>query len=91
MYTVYSGMQEWEIQISSSVPILVSVLFPSLHLRMKYLLLVYYCMPNGITTAVYVELYACRIAVLLGLAFSRSVHKHDYSALPLLNTNSHRK
>ena len=44
MYTVYSGMQEWVIQIPS-IPILVSVLFPSLHLkyfRIKFLLLVYY-------------------------------------------------
>ena len=32
MYTVYSGMQEWVIQIPS-IPILVSVLFPSLHLE----------------------------------------------------------
>ena len=32
MYTVYSGMQEWVIQIPS-IPILVSVLFPSLHLK----------------------------------------------------------
>ena len=43
MYTVYSGMQEWVIQITS-IPILVSVLFPSLHLkyfRIKFLLLVY--------------------------------------------------
>ena len=42
MYTVYSGMQEWVIQILS-IPILVSVLFPSLHLkyfRIKFLLLV---------------------------------------------------
>ena len=42
MYTVYSGMQEWVIQIPS-IPILVSVLFPSLHLkyfRIKFLLLV---------------------------------------------------
>ena len=31
-YTVYSGMQEWVIQIPS-IPILVSVLFPSLHLK----------------------------------------------------------
>ena len=41
MYTVYSGMQEWVIQIPS-IPILVSVLFPSLHLkyfRIKFLLL----------------------------------------------------
>ena len=40
MYTVYSGMQEWVIQIPS-IPILVSVLFPSLHLkyfRIKFLL-----------------------------------------------------
>ena len=44
MYTVYSGMQEWVIQIPS-IPILVSVLFPSLHLkyfRIKFLLLVRY-------------------------------------------------
>ena len=44
MYTVYSGMQEWVIQIPS-IPILVSVLFPSLHLkyfRIKFLLLVAY-------------------------------------------------
>ena len=37
------GMQEWVIQIPS-IPILVSVLFPSLHLkyfRIKFLLLVY--------------------------------------------------
>ena len=43
MYTVYSGMQEWVIQIPS-IPILVSVLFPSLHLkyfRINFLLLVY--------------------------------------------------
>ena len=43
MYTVYSGMQEWVIQIPS-IPILVSVLFPSLHLkyfRITFLLLVY--------------------------------------------------
>ena len=33
------GMQEWVIQIPS-IPILVSVLFPSLHLRIKFLLLV---------------------------------------------------
>ena len=38
-YTVYSGMQEWVIQIPS-IPILVSVLFPSLYLRIKFLLLV---------------------------------------------------
>ena len=41
MYTVYSGMQEWVIQIPS-IPILVSVLFPSLNLkyfRIKFLLL----------------------------------------------------
>ena len=38
-YTVYSGMQEWVIQIPS-IPILVSVIFPSLHLRIKFLLLV---------------------------------------------------
>ena len=44
MYTVYSGMQEWVLQIPS-IPILVSVLFPSLHLkyfRIKFLLLVLY-------------------------------------------------
>ena len=44
MYTVYSGMQEWVIQIPS-IPILVSVLFPSLHpkyFRIKFLLLVIY-------------------------------------------------
>ena len=52
LYTVYmqhimahsGGMQEWVIQIPS-IPILVSVLFPSLHLkyfRIKFLLLVYY-------------------------------------------------
>ena len=44
MYTMYSGMQEWVIQIPS-IPILVSVLFPSLHLkyfRIKFLLLVSY-------------------------------------------------
>ena len=40
MYTVYSGIQEWVIQIPS-IPILVFVLFPSLHLRIKFLLLVY--------------------------------------------------
>ena len=43
MYTVYSGMQEWVIQIPS-IPILVSVPFPSLHLkyfRIKFLLLVH--------------------------------------------------
>ena len=53
MYTVYSGMQEWVIQIPS-IPILVSVLFPSLHLkyfRIKFLLLVLlavacYCTPT---------------------------------------------
>ena len=47
LYTVYmqhimahsGGMQEWVIQIPS-IPILVSVLFPSLHLRIKFLLLV---------------------------------------------------
>ena len=42
MYTVYSGKQEWVIHIPS-IPILVSVLFPSLHLkyfRIKFLLLV---------------------------------------------------
>ena len=52
LYTVYmqhimahsGGMQEWVIQIPS-IPILVSVLFPSLHLkyfRIKFLLLVLY-------------------------------------------------
>ena len=48
LYTVYmqhimahsGGMQEWVIQITS-IPILVSVLFPSLHLRIKFLLLAY--------------------------------------------------
>ena len=43
MYTVYSGMQEWVLIQISSIPILVSVLFPSLHLkyfRIKFLLLV---------------------------------------------------
>ena len=47
MYTVYSGMQEWVIQIPS-IPILVSVLFPSLHLkyfRIKFLLLVPLVLP----------------------------------------------
>ena len=47
LYTVYmqhimahsGGMQEWVIQIPS-IQILVSVLFPSLHLRIKFLLLV---------------------------------------------------
>ena len=42
MHTVYSGMQEWVIQIPS-ITILVSVLFTSLHLkyfRIKFLLLV---------------------------------------------------
>ena len=47
LYTVYmqhimahsGGMQEWVIQIPS-IPILVSVLFPSLHIRIKFLLLV---------------------------------------------------
>ena len=42
MCCMYSGMQEWVIQIPS-IPILVSVLFPSLHLkyfRIKFLLLV---------------------------------------------------
>ena len=34
MYTVYSGMQEWVIQIPS-IPILVSVLFPSDKVRMR--------------------------------------------------------
>ena len=54
LYTVYmqhimahsGGMQEWVIQIPS-IPILVSVLFPSLHLkyfRIKFLLLVTYIM-----------------------------------------------
>ena len=33
------GMQEWVIQIPS-IPILVSVLFPSLYFRIKFLLLV---------------------------------------------------
>ena len=48
MYTVYSGMQEWVIQIPSIpilVSVLVSVLFPSLHLkyfRINFLLLVGY-------------------------------------------------
>ena len=49
MYTVYSGMQEWVIQIPS-IPILVSVLFPSLHLkyfRIKFLLLVRTCNGSG--------------------------------------------
>ena len=64
LYTVYmqhimahsGGMQEWVIQIPS-IPILVSVLFPSLHLkyfRIKFLLLV--CIvfknPTAITSAV---------------------------------------
>ena len=42
------GMQEWVIQIPS-IPILVSVLFPSLHLRIKFLLLVPYsvCSVSG--------------------------------------------
>ena len=31
-YTVYSGMQEWVIQIPS-IPILVSAIFPSLHIE----------------------------------------------------------
>ena len=51
LYTVYmqhimahsGGMQEWVIQIPS-IPILVSVLFPSLHLRIKFLLLVEYAL-----------------------------------------------
>ena len=34
MYTVYSGVQEWVIQIPS-IPILVSVLFPSLQYASK--------------------------------------------------------
>ena len=51
MYTVYSGMQEWVIQIPS-IPILVSVLFPSLHLkyfRIKFLLLVRLAEGTGAT------------------------------------------
>ena len=54
----HSGMQEWVIQIPS-IPILVSVLFPSLHqkyFRIKFLLLV--CIvfenPTAITSAVIV-------------------------------------
>ena len=59
LYTVYmqhimahsGGMQEWVIQIPS-IPILVSVLFPSLHLkyfRIKFLLLVIIASPQGKT------------------------------------------
>ena len=47
MYTVYSGMQEWVIQ-KASISILVSVLFPSLHLRIKFLLLVFISTQNFI-------------------------------------------
>ena len=50
LYTVYmqhimahsGGMQEWVIQIPS-IPILVSVLFPSKYFRIKFLLLVCLC------------------------------------------------
>ena len=71
LYTVYmqhimahsGGMQEWVIQIPS-IPILVSVLFPSLHLkyfRIKFLLLVIFVsMPivmsmHGIVYALSIE------------------------------------
>ena len=59
VHTVYSGMQEWVIQIPS-IPILVSVLFPSLHLkhfRIKFLLLVYVCMHVCITYNVALVIY----------------------------------
>ena len=51
MHTVYSGMQEWVIQIPS-IPILVSALFPSLHLRIKFCYYVQLCISLlSLTTA----------------------------------------
>ena len=44
------GMQEWVIQIPS-IPILVSVLFPSLHLRIHFLLLVHIRRRNTLKVA----------------------------------------
>ena len=46
MYTVYSGMQEWVIQIHS-IPILVSVLFPSLHLDKIFVMVTVYVSGDG--------------------------------------------
>ena len=78
LYTVYmqhimahsGGMQEWVIQIPS-IPILVSVLFPSLHLkyfRKKFLLLVF----NSFCTVSYLSpLYAIvDLCLHFGLFFS---------------------
>ena len=61
MYTVYSGMQEWVIQIPS-IPILVSVLFPSLHLkyfRIKFLLLVNHRISAVWSTTKRIALFSC--------------------------------
>ena len=64
MYTVYSGMQEWVIQIPS-IPILVSVLFPSLHLkyfRIKFLLLVlFYDLHDSSNNNFLVVIVACQL------------------------------
>ena len=69
---LYSGMQEWVIQIPS-IPILVSVLFPSLHLkyfRIKFLLLVavHSEVPEGITEG-------ARLNVTFTINFT---HKYNY-------------
>ena len=78
MYTVYSGMQEWVIQIPS-IPILVSVLFPSLHLkyfRINFLLLVQnrcvgiscFCFPLAGFQAAAAVLTACSPVIASGNA-----------------------
>ena len=76
MYIVYSGMQEWVIQIPS-IPILVSVLFPSLHLkyfRIKFLLLLYII--NGTYVGVCVTLFffssACTVLLIHSTKFMHS-------------------
>ena len=61
MYTVYSGMQEWVIQIPS-IPILVSVLFTSLYLkyfRIKFLLLVNSTISADWSTTKPIAIFSC--------------------------------
>ena len=70
MYTVYSGMQEWVIQIPS-IPFLVSALFPSLHLkhfRIKFLLLV----------IIHIDIFQL-IAFIRGLASLASINTNNFA------------
>ena len=71
-------MQEWVIQIPS-IPILVSVLFPSLHLkyfRIKFLLLVFFSMYNNyyFCVFIFVSSYVCYVCEFIRVFVCEFIH-----------------